>query len=94
VETERRLTLSEYDKGEYASGGPRFDKIVRFATVELVKAGWLHKEKGRWTVSSEGDKAYRAFCHNFGHKNRRPRRLCCKCLTGLVEPRGIEPLTS
>ena len=49
VETEKRLTLSEYEKGEYASGGQRFVKIVRFATVDLVKAGWLHKEKGRWT---------------------------------------------
>ncbi len=44
---ENRLTLSVYEKGEYASGGKRFDKIVRFATVDLVKAGWLYKEKGR-----------------------------------------------
>lgn len=61
AELEKRLTLSEYEKGEYASGGKRFDKIVRFATVDLVKAGWLHKEKGRWTVTSEGMKAYQAF---------------------------------
>lgn len=38
AELEKRLTLSEYEKGEYASGGKRFDKIVRFATVDLVKA--------------------------------------------------------
>src|SRR5258705_1523906 len=61
AETEKRLTLSEYEKGDYASGGQRFDKIVRFATVDLVKAGWLHKEKGRWTVTSEGKKAYQEF---------------------------------
>src|SRR5678816_2080390 len=61
AETEKRLTLSEYEKGEYASGGQRFDKIVRFATVDLVKAGWLHKEKGRWTVTDEGVKAYNQF---------------------------------
>ena len=35
---ERRLTLSDYEAGTYASGGSRFDKIVRFATVDLVKA--------------------------------------------------------
>jgi restriction system protein len=58
---ENRLTLSEYEKGEYASGGKRFDKIVRFATVDLVKAGWLYKEKGRWTVTDEGVKAYHQF---------------------------------
>ena len=58
---EKRLTLSDYEKGEYASGGKRFDKIVRFATVDLVKAGWLQKEKGRWTVTAEGKKAYQQF---------------------------------
>jgi restriction system protein len=58
---ETRLTLSEYEKGEYASGGRRFDKIVRFATVDLVKAGWLFKEKGRWTVTDDGLKAFQEF---------------------------------
>jgi restriction system protein len=58
---EERLTLSPYEQGEYASGGRRFEKIVRFATVDLVKAGWLHKEKGRWTVTVEGRKAYQEF---------------------------------
>lgn len=55
---EKRLTLSEYEQGDYPSGGRRFEKIVRFATVDLVKAGWLHKEKGRWTVTDEGKQAY------------------------------------
>lgn len=51
---ESEFTLSEYEAGEYASGGRRFDKIVRFATVDTVKAGWLVKEKGTWTVTAEG----------------------------------------
>ncbi len=58
AELEKHLTLSEYEKGVYSTGGRRFDKIVRFATVDLVKAGWLYKENGRWTVTSEGQKAY------------------------------------
>lgn len=61
AQLEKRLTLSPYEQGEYASGGRRFEKIVRFATVDLVKAGWLHKEKGRWTVTSEGKQAYHTF---------------------------------
>lgn len=61
AELERRVTLTDYEKGEFASGGRRFDKIVRFATVDLVKAGWLYKEKGRWTVTNEGEQAYRNF---------------------------------
>ena len=51
---EGEFKLSEYEAGEYASGGRRFEKIVRFATVDTVKAGWLVKEKGTWTVTTEG----------------------------------------
>jgi restriction system protein len=61
AQLEQRLTLSPYEQGEYASGGRRFEKIVRFATVDLVKAGWLYKEKGRWTVTGEGKQAYQTY---------------------------------
>jgi restriction system protein len=52
------VQLTPYEAGEYESGGRRFDKIVRFATVDLVKAGWLAKLKGRWTVTDEGRSAF------------------------------------
>lgn len=55
------VVLTEYEKGEYASGGSRFEKIVRFATVDCVKAGWLVKDKGVWTITEEGEKAYKKF---------------------------------
>ena len=53
-----RVQLTEYEAGDYDSGGRRFEKIVRFATVDCVKAGWLLKLKGRWTVTAEGAEAY------------------------------------
>ena len=57
-----RVQLTEYEKGEYSSGGGlRFDKIVRFATVDCVKAGWLLKEKGVWIVTEEGVNAYNQY---------------------------------
>jgi restriction system protein len=56
-----QVELTEYEKGEYTSGGPRFDKIVRFATVDCVKAGWMVKEKGIWTITDEGIQAYNRF---------------------------------
>ena len=34
----------------------RFDKIVRFSTIPTVKAGWLLKEKGIWTITELGCK--------------------------------------
>jgi len=55
---EQRMTLSEYERGTYSTGSKRFDKIVRFATVDLVKAGWLVKSRGKWVVTDEGRAAW------------------------------------
>lgn len=53
------VSLTAYEAGEYPSGGRRFDKIVRFATVDCVKAGWLAKHKGTWFVTEAGQEAYK-----------------------------------
>src|ERR1041385_3100205 len=55
------VTLTEYERGLYPTGGMRFNKIVRFATVDCVKAGWLFKQKGRWSVTREGVQALKDF---------------------------------
>jgi restriction system protein len=55
------VTLTAYEAGNYASGDRRFEKIVRFATLATVKAGWLLKQKGRWTVTDEGKSAYQKY---------------------------------
>ena len=49
------VALTEYEAGLYEAGSRRFEKIVRFATVDCVKAGWLIKNKGTWSISSEGE---------------------------------------
>ncbi|MDG1500628.1 MAG: restriction endonuclease [Planctomycetota bacterium] len=56
-----KLVLSEYEAGSYESGGMRFHKIVRFATVDCVKAGWMLKIKGKWFITSEGEDALGKF---------------------------------
>lgn len=53
-----RVTLTPYESDTYESGGRRFEKIVRFATVDCVKAGWLVKDKGIWTITDEGRKVH------------------------------------
>ncbi len=53
-----RVALTPYEMDSYESGGRRFDKIVRFATVDCVKAGWLVKDKGIWSITDEGRKAH------------------------------------
>jgi restriction system protein len=46
-EVERRLPPTPFEQSDYPStpGVRRFDKIVRFATIAPVKAGWIVK----WT---------------------------------------------
>lgn len=55
------VPLTEYEQGSYGTGGRRFEKIVRFATVDTVKAGWLQKNKGRWSVTDTGRAAFKQF---------------------------------
>lgn len=55
--------LSDYEAGSYPSGGQRFEKILRFATVDCVKAGWLRKDDGIWTVTDAGAKAFKDFAN-------------------------------
>jgi restriction system protein len=50
--------LTEYERGSYQAGTRRFEKILRFATIDCVKAGWLLKTKGRWTITEAGREAY------------------------------------
>ena len=58
-----KMSLTDFEMGEYPSspGTPRFQKISRFATIAAVKAGWLLKRKGIWSLTDEGRGAYDQF---------------------------------
>lgn len=58
---EQALTLTDYELGEFASGGRRFEQLVRFNTVTAVKAGYLTKSAGLWEITEEGAAALAAF---------------------------------
>ena len=60
-ELERVIGLTPYESGFFDSGGRRFDAIARFATVGAVKAGWILKQKGRWSITAEGRSAVGAY---------------------------------
>lgn len=59
----RRVPLTDYELGHYASSPevPRAYKATRFMTINCVKAGWLVKTKGRWTLTEDGVTAYHQF---------------------------------
>lgn len=57
-----QLELTEHERGTYGGdSGPevrRFDKILRFATIDAVKAGWMRKQKGIWSITEDGKAAF------------------------------------
>jgi restriction system protein len=58
----KAVTLTEHEAGTYEStGARRFEKLARFATIACVKAGWLVKQKGTWTVTDVGLQAYKSY---------------------------------
>jgi restriction system protein len=54
-EVEKRVTLDEWANETYEStGASRWQSIFAFASVGLVKGGYVTKAKGVWTISDEG----------------------------------------
>ena len=49
-----RCPPNEYENGTYGDGTRRFDKILRFSSIDCVKAGWLVKQRGIWSITEEG----------------------------------------
>jgi restriction system protein len=60
---ENLVSLTPYEQSEYPTrpGVRRFEKIVRFATIGPVKAGWLTKNKGKWILTDEGKTAFKQY---------------------------------
>ena len=60
---QREVVPTEFEKSDYPNrpGVRRYEKIVRFATVGPVKAGWMVKSKGRWSLTNQGRTALEAF---------------------------------
>lgn len=55
------VELTEHERGfSPGAGAPRYERLVRLATLPLVKAGWLVKtDKGRWFLTEDGRQAAR-----------------------------------
>lgn len=54
-EVESRLGLTDFEAANYpGSDVRRFEKTVRFQTINAVKAGWMVKEGGVWTPTEDG----------------------------------------
>jgi restriction system protein len=51
---EQKAPPTPFEQSTFESGARRYEKIVRWSTVDCVKAGWLVKAHGRWTITDEG----------------------------------------
>jgi restriction system protein len=62
-ELEKRVTLTPFEAADYPNrpGVRRFEKLVRFHSINAVKAGWMTKQKGRWYITYEGRAAYETY---------------------------------
>lgn len=60
-EVAKRVNLTDYEADHYSDGSRRFDKILRFATIPPVKAGWMVKDAGRWYLTDEGWQSRKKF---------------------------------
>lgn len=60
AELERQVPPTAFENEAYPRNPTvrRYPKIVRFSTIASVKAGWLVKESGRWSLTDEGRQAY------------------------------------
>ena len=59
----KTVTFTEFEGGSYPStpASPRWEKILRFASIATVKAGWLSKSIGNWSLTDEGRHAYKEY---------------------------------
>jgi restriction system protein len=60
-EIEKEVGMTEFEAANYpGSDVRRFEKTVRFVTINAVKAGWMVKEAGVWTPTDAGLQAFEA----------------------------------
>src|SRR5689334_6412771 len=59
------IPLTEYELSHSPSANaPRYERIVRLATIPLARAGWLIKnDKGRWFITEEGRQATKRYAN-------------------------------
>jgi restriction system protein len=62
-EVEVRVPPTPFEQENYPKrpGVRRYPKHVRFASISPVKAGWLVKNKGQWSLTDDGRTAYASF---------------------------------
>jgi restriction system protein len=78
----------------------RYEKVVRFSTITTVKAGWLQKDKGLWSLTEEGRAAYQkhsdpeAFFRESSRLYRQWKHEKPEMINEVLEEESVESATS
>ncbi len=54
---EASFALTDHERGTLETGAQRFEVAVRFSSIPAVKAGWMVRTKGTWTITDDGRRA-------------------------------------
>ena len=93
---EKILEPTPFEDSEYPNrpGVRRFPNIVRFVTIWLVKAGWMVKRKGTWSITEDGKSALERIPDSealFREADRLYRKWRAEQPVPVVEPDESEP---
>jgi restriction system protein len=63
TQVEGLVPPTPFEASDYPStpGVRRYEKNIRFSTIPAVKAGWLVKDKGDWSLTDEGRAAFQRY---------------------------------
>ena len=91
---EQIVPVTPFEDSEYPNrpGVRRREKIVRFSTIAPVKAGWLRKERGVWSITDDGRQALIDFPdpESFGLEARRMYSHWAKSRPEAEKPDEVE----
>ena len=89
---ESKLQLSDYEKERTRTGAVRWNTHIRFYTTDCVKAGFLVKSDGTWTLTEKGEKALKLPAGELIRQAQREYRAFRKKHTNDTEPEAVEAI--
>ena len=90
LEVEKTVVLSDWEKEVLENtGNIRWQSIMHFSSVDYVKAGYLLKKKGHWTITPEGEEVIKLGAEKMQDKAQQQYREW-----RASKERAIEPQTT
>jgi restriction system protein len=87
LEVEKTVVLSDWEKEVLENtGNIRWQSIMHFSSVDYVKAGYLLKKKGHWTITPEGEEVIKLGAEKMQDKAQQQYREWRASKERVIEP--------